>query len=84
MGTARNCTTVYWAELNSGNAFLTYIQDVMNSANPPLVHSLSYGYQEQTLVQYAQARISVGVLRGSACSCVFMCVVVRVYSRFCV
>eukprot|EP00026_Physarum_polycephalum_P003630 Phypoly_transcript_03643.p1 GENE.Phypoly_transcript_03643~~Phypoly_transcript_03643.p1 ORF type:complete len:749 (+),score=76.92 Phypoly_transcript_03643:97-2343(+) len=46
MGTARNCPTVYWAEINAGNPFLTWIKDVLNHAKVAYVHSVSYTVAE--------------------------------------
>jgi len=47
MGTARNCKTYYWTEANSGySPFLTYIQDVLNTVDAPLVHSISWAFPE--------------------------------------
>ena len=44
MGVAQNVTTVFW---NEGVTFLGWIVNVLNSQNPPLVHSVSYGGDEE-------------------------------------
>jgi len=43
MGVAQNVTTSFW---NKGVTFLGWIVNVLNSENPPLVHSVSYGGTE--------------------------------------
>jgi len=43
MGVAQNVTTSFW---NQGVTFLGWIVNVLNSENPPLVHSVSYGGTE--------------------------------------
>ena len=43
MGVAQNVTTVFW---NQGVTFLGWIVNVLNSSNPPLVSSVSYGGTE--------------------------------------
>ncbi|PRP86479.1 hypothetical protein PROFUN_05261 [Planoprotostelium fungivorum] len=56
MGLAVGSPTTFWSlpGLYQGQEpFLQWITDVLNSANPPLVHSISYGDDENTLsVEY--------------------------------
>jgi hypothetical protein len=46
MGVAQNTATIYWYD-GDGNAFLSWITDVANSASPPLSNSISWGAIEQ-------------------------------------
>ena len=43
MGLSQNVTTYFW---NEGVTFLGWIVNVLNTPNPPLVHSVSYGGTE--------------------------------------
>eukprot|EP00026_Physarum_polycephalum_P002391 Phypoly_transcript_02397.p1 GENE.Phypoly_transcript_02397~~Phypoly_transcript_02397.p1 ORF type:complete len:819 (-),score=91.14 Phypoly_transcript_02397:47-2503(-) len=49
MGIAQNCTTIFWANNNTGSTtddHLSWITEVLNQPTSPLVFSLSYGNSE--------------------------------------
>lgn len=45
MGVAQKTTTYFW-HISSGDPFLEWIIDVASSPNPPMVHSVSWGTNE--------------------------------------
>eukprot|EP00608_Synchroma_pusillum_P002961 CAMPEP_0198419158 /NCGR_PEP_ID=MMETSP1452-20131203/14_1 /TAXON_ID=1181717 /ORGANISM="Synchroma pusillum, Strain CCMP3072" /LENGTH=561 /DNA_ID=CAMNT_0044139281 /DNA_START=57 /DNA_END=1742 /DNA_ORIENTATION=- len=49
MAIAQNVETTYWYVDNSLRLFTTWIQDVADTRNPPLVHSISYGGGESDI-----------------------------------
>ncbi len=63
MGVAQNCKTVFWTQAaNDPGSILTWITQVVNAPNAPLVNSLSYGGDERTdaVSLYIWTRLSAG------------------------
>jgi len=69
MGLAQNVTTYFWSlgTLHQGQEpFLQWITQVLNSPNPPLVHSTSYADDEPTLEVDYMNRVNVEFQKAGA------------------
>ncbi|MDP2437715.1 MAG: S53 family peptidase, partial [archaeon] len=69
MGIAPNITTTFWSlgQLTNGQEpFLDWITDILNSPNPPLVHSVSYADDEPSLSVEYMNRVDIEFIKAGA------------------
>ena len=71
MGIAPGVTTIYWYT-GTSDPFLTWITNVANTPNPPLVNSISWGSIE-AVSRISQYISNVNVLFMLSCNCIFGC-----------
>ena len=67
VGISANVRTVFWSlgDLHEGQEpFLEWLQDISNTPNAPLVHSVSYADEETTLTAEYMLRISVELMKA--------------------
>ena len=68
MGVAQNVSTTFWSTAGTNNGqepFDIWMANVLNAANPPLVHSISYGDDENSLSITYMNRVNAEFMKAS-------------------
>eukprot|EP01114_Cavostelium_apophysatum_P003565 TRINITY_DN1352_c0_g1_i1.p1 TRINITY_DN1352_c0_g1~~TRINITY_DN1352_c0_g1_i1.p1 ORF type:complete len:732 (-),score=197.89 TRINITY_DN1352_c0_g1_i1:61-2190(-) len=70
MGVAPDAPTTFWSiaddDDDQSDPFMTWITDVVNSKNPPLIHSFSYGQDEGDLTYGYAERLNIEFQKAGA------------------